>query len=957
MKEDARMAPTTQTQGAILFGPFSLVPGERLLINEGVTVQLGARTLDTLIALISRPNEVVSKNELMAQVWPDVTVDEGSLRFHMASLRKALGDGKDGARYIATLSGRGYSFVAPISRLGQKGTVPATAAASFPGANLPNQLMRMIGREDDVRLLSAQLPNVRFVTIVGAGGVGKTTVAVAVGHDLIEAFVGAVLFVDLGALSDPDLVAVALASMLGLQVQSNDPTLGLIAHLRDKTMLLILDTCEHLIDSIADLAGRIFIAAPQIHILATSREALRVEGEHVYRLAPLAVPQEEAELSASDALRFSANRLFVERAGASGASLDLSDADAALVTDICRRLDGLPLAIELAASRVEAYGLQQTAMLLERRLSMLWRGQRTAPPRQKTLHATLDWSFGLLSTQERVVLRGLAVFVGHFTLEAALFVVPNAAVDEGAVFGIIDSLIAKSMVSTRPSGAMMRYRLLDTTRTYALEIGIDDAEQADLAARHATYCRQWLEQTVADLPALPSAVERMSRLSSLNNVRAALEWCFSDNGNADIGVKLAAAAAPVFLAMSLIAECRRWSEQAILTLDDALRGGREEMYLQAALGMSTMFTRGSTETVRAALERSLAIAEDVDDARTQLRLLSTLNMFHGRIGDLKTALQCAKRASEVSRIVGDPAALALAHALLGLSLQIRGDLTAARAELEAARQYGPASRRDSIVYLGFDGHKIAGVALARTLWLQGYPDQALQRTHQTVKAAAELNHPVTLSIVLIWAVSVFLWAGDEVSAEKHIDWFLSRAESFSLGPYVAVGRGFKAQLAIRNGEAEDAIESLQASLAELRIARYQQVISLFDISLAQGLEAVGRFSEGIKVANQAIERVEERGELCYLPELLRVKGSLLHSLPQSSDDEFELCLVRSLELSRRQGARAWELRTAADLAASLAARGQVKGARALLQPVLGQFAEGLDTADLKSARRLLTALR
>jgi predicted ATPase len=721
-------------------------------------------------------------------------------------------------------------------------------------------------------------------------------------------------------------------------------------------MLLILDTCEHLIDSIAALAEQIFGAAPQVHILATSREALRVEGEHIYRLAPLSVPPEEAALSAADSLGYSANQLFVERASASGTKLVLKDTDAAIVTDICRRLDGLPLAIELAAARVEAYGLQQTATLLDQRLTLLWRGQRMAPARQKTLHATLDWSFELLSTLERVVLRRLAVFVGHFTIEAALSVVPNAAVDDGEVFGIIDSLIAKSMVATRPAGAMMRYRLLDTTRAYALQIAMDDAELANLAARHATYCRRWLEQTMADLPALPNAVERMSRLSSLHNVRAALEWCFSDNGDANIGVRLAAAAAPVFLAMSLITECRRWSEQAILTLDDALRGGLEEMHLQAALGMSTMFTQGSTEAVRVALERSLAIAEALDDACTQLRLLSTLNMYHGRIGDLKTALQCAKRASEVSRTVGDPAALALAHALLGLSLQIRGDLTAARAELEAARQYGPASRRDSIVYLGFDGYKIAGVALARTLWLQGYPDQALQRTHQTVKAATELNHPVTLSVVLIWAISVFLWAGDVLGAERHIDWFVSRAESYSLGPYVAVGRGFKAQLAIRRGEAKGAIEPLRASLAELQIARYQQVITLFNISLAQGLEAIGRSSEGITVVNQAIERVEESGELCYLPELLRVKGSVLRSMPQPSEGEAELCLVQSLELSRHQCARSWELRAAVDLAALLAARGQSGNARALLQPMLEQFGEGLDTADLKSARHLLKAL-
>lgn len=950
------MGPAAQTGDMISFGPFSLVAGERLLMKEGAPVEVGARTLDTLIALVSRPNEVVSKRDLMARVWPDVTVDEGSLRFHIAGLRKALGDGKDGARYITTLAGRGYCFVAPISRSSDRGNRQPAVAANLPRGNLPSRLIRMIGRDDGVRMLSTELPTARFVTIVGAGGVGKTTVAVAAGHDLAEDFAGAVLFVDLGALSDPYLVAASLASMLGLSVQSDDPIPSLVAYLRDKRILLILDTCEHLIETAAALAERIFVAAPQVHILATSREALRVEGEHVYRIPPLAVPPDDPELSAADALKFPAAQLFMERAITSGARLELSDANAAIVAGICRKLDGLPLAIELAAGRVGTYGLQQTAALLEQRLTLLWQGQRTAPPRQKTLQAMLDWSFELLSELERVVLRRLAVFVGDFTIEAALSVVPSANVDEGLVFGAIDSLVAKSMVAARPLGAMMRYRLLDLTRAYALAISAGEAELADLAARHATYYRRWLEQTGTEWATLSNAAERVPQLAGLANVRAALEWSFGVNGNAEIGIGLAAAAAPAFLAMSFPVECHRWSERAVLGLDDAACGGREEMHLQAALGLSLMFTRGSSEAVRVALDRSLAIAEECGDAPTQLRLLSTLHMFYGRIGDPKTALHYAKRNSVVSKTVPDPAALALGHALLGQSLHHTGDLCGARVELESALHHGLGSKQTSMTYLGFNGHNVAGSGLARTLWLQGHPAQAVERARQTVTDAASTDHPVTLSIALIWAVSVFLWTGDLQSAEGHMDWFISRAKSYSLGPYLAVGRGFRGQLAIRLGDAKGGVENLQSCLAELHAARYELLTTPFNVSLVQGFAAIGRFAEAITLIDETIRLVEANGELSYTPELLRVKGSLLLSTPQPGGDNAEMYFMQSLELSRRQGARAWELRTAIDLAALLAAQGRPESARALLRPVFEQFVEGWETVDLQAAGRLLATL-
>jgi predicted ATPase/DNA-binding winged helix-turn-helix (wHTH) protein len=948
--------PAEQARDVVSFGPFKLVASERLLTKDGVPVEVGARTLDALIALVSRPNEVVSKGDLLARVWPDVTVEESSLRFHIAALRKALGDGKDGARYITTAAGRGYCFVAPVARSNESADLNPPLTVSFSHANLPSRLRRMVGRDDDVLRLSAQLTASRFVTIVGVGGVGKTTVAVAVGHHLIEAFAGATLFVDLGMLSDPALVGTAVASMLGLSVQSDDPTPNLIAFLRDRRILLILDTCEHLIEAVASLAARIFTEAPQVHILATSREALQVEGEHVYRLDVLAYPPDDRVLTAADAQAFPAIQLFMERALASGARFDLGDAEAAIVVGICRKLDGVALAVELAARRVEAYGLQQTAALLDQRLTLLWVGPRTAPPRQKTLQATLDWSYGLLSELERVVLRRLAVFVGHFTLDAALAVVTSSTVDHGGVFAAIDSLVSKSMVATRPVGAMMRYRLLDTTRAYALETSIDDAEFADLAVRHAAYYRRWLEQSGTEWPSLSTGAERAPHFAALNNVRAALEWCFGATGNIQVGVGLVVAAGPVFLAMSLLPECHRWSERAAVALGDGARPGLEQMRLQANLGVSLMFMRGGRDAAHSALTRSFAIAEDQGGAVDQLRLFGPLNMFHLRKGDFKIALDYAQRCSALARTMDDPVAAELAHSILGISLHLAGDLGGARAELEGAVRRGPGARRTTTIYLGFEGRHLAGAILARTLWLQGHPAEAAARAHETVKDAATIEHSLTLAIALIWAISIFLWSGDLETAEAHIDRLVSLSESNSLAPYLAVGHGFRAEAAIRRGDAQSGVESLQSHLEKLHAMPYELLSTSLKIALVQGLATLGRMAEAMGLIDETILSVSVNGDACYAPELLRVKGGLLLSMPEPSRSDAETCFVRSLELSRRQGARAWELRAAVDLATLWAHEERIKSARALLQPVFDRFEEGSNTADLRAAERLLATL-
>jgi predicted ATPase/DNA-binding winged helix-turn-helix (wHTH) protein len=941
-----------QTKEAISFGPFTLIASERRLTKAGAPVELNARAFDILAILLSRPNDVISKSELLAQAWPGINVEEGSLRFYIANLRKALGDGVDGARYVLTVPGRGYCFAAQVSRSNIMDQPVAEAASGFRQANLPGRPGAMIDREEDLEKLSNRLKSNRFVTIVGSGGVGKTTVAVAVAHQLSAAFGNAVLFVDLGGLSDPYLVTTAVASILGLSVQSDDATASLIAYLKDKRLLLVLDTCEHLIEAVARLASMIFAAAPHIHILATSREALQVEGEHIYRLAPLAYPPEDYEPTADVTRAFPATQLFVERAKASGARFDLNDDEAAIVASICRKLDGVALAIELAARHVGTYGLDQTAALLNRRLAYLWAGSRTAPARQKTLQATLDWSYGLLSETERTVLRRLAVFAGLFTLDAALIVTSSEEIEQAVVFATIDKLVAKSMVATRPQGAMMRYHLLDTTRAYALDIKVNDNERADVAIRHARYYRQWLEQAATEWSNMMSGAERAPYLSGINNVRAALEWCFGANGDSRTGIALAAAGAPIFLAMSLLPECHHWSERALLALDDAMRGNSEEMHLQAGFGISSMHLHGENERARAALNRSLEIAEARHDAANEAGLLGMLHMFHFRGGDFNTALHFAKRCRSLATTIEDPAAVALAHSILGRSLLTMGDLRGAHAELEALFEIWSPSQTSHTIYLVHDRHFRAGIALARTLWLQGYPIQAVERARNTVKGAEQMDHPASLTVLVAWAASIFLWTGDLQSAESYINSSIAIAESCALGPLAAVGRARKAQLAIRRGDIKNGIASLRASLAEIHAVRYELITTEFNISLVQGLAAIREIDEAMLLLDNAMQQVNAGGDTCYLPELLRVKAGLLQSIAPPRAGDAETCLAQALELSRSQGARGWELRAATDMAALLARNGFHERGKALLDTVLSQFTEGFDTADLQTAQRL-----
>jgi predicted ATPase len=948
-----------------LFGPFRLLAAERLLYQGDVPLRLGSRALDILIVLVERAGEVVSKRDLIAHVWPDVVVDEGSLRVQLVGLRKALGDGQSGARYVTNVPGRGYCFVAPVSRAaapGQRQAITEQPVAvlqlvSDHDTQLPAQLTRMVGREDAVRTISSQLAGQRFVSIVGPGGMGKTTVAVSVSHVFVAEFDAPACFVDLGALTTPQLVAATIASALGVVVQSANPLPSLMAFLQDRRILLVLDCCEHVVEATATLAERIFRDAPQVHILATSREKLRVEGEHVHRLMPLESPPDEEGLTAAKALAYPAVQLFVERAAAGDIGFELSDADAPIVAGICRKLDGIALAIELAAGRVAAYGIRGTAEVLNNRFGLLWQGRRTALPRHQTLNAMLDWSYRLLTAFEQTILCRLSLFVGTFSLDAARAIAADGDLDEARVVHAMGSLVAKSLASAeKAGGATTRYRLLDTTRAYVNEKLVESGEMDAAARRHAIYFCEFLEAANTADSAHRKTHGLMECVEQLGDVRAALDWTFSDHGDPSAGTALVAASVPLFLELSLLNECQRWTERALAAIDSASRGSRREMELQASLGLSSMFTTGNREEVRSALTRGLELAESLDEPYHQLRLLGGLNIFLTQSGDFRGALKLAQQSEVVARTLADPAATALADCMLGVAHHLIGNQASARTHCETAVVRAIASRRINMIQFGCDHRIRARVALARTLWLQGYPDQAVRVARQTIHEAEEFRHPVTLCLALMVTSSVFIWSGDWTTAETIIERLVAHTARHSLGPYQAVGLGFTGKLLIKRGDAQGGIRLLGDCLDEVRDTRYYILTPIFASTMAEGLAALGQVKEALAAIDHALASVAESGGSNRMPEILRIKGHLLGSAPRSDSSEAKDWLLRSLELARQQSALGWELRTATTLARLLSDQGRRTEAHDILAGIYGRFTEGFDTSDLKTARRLLDDL-
>ena len=941
---------------AYSFGPFRLLPSRRLLLEGERTVRLGHRSLEILTALVERPGELVTKSELMARVWPGIFVEEANLRVQITALRKALGDGRPGHRYVTSVSGRGYRFVAPVDA-GEP--VPADQPpAGQRMHNLPPALMRAIGRADSVDALLRRLPQHRLVSIVGAGGIGKTTVALATAEALTSAYDHGIWFVDLAPLRDPRLVPGTLASALGLTIHSQDIVDGLLAYLRNRQLLILLDNCEHVIGAAAAVAEQIVTGAPGVHILATSREPLRLRQEHVHRLPPLTSPPRGSDPTAAEALGFPAVQLFVERATASREDFELSDAEAPVVSEICRKLDGIALAIELAAARIDAFGIHELSALLNDGFRLMNQGRRTAPARQQTLAATLDWSYQLLSEDERVILRRLAIFAGDFTLESACAVAAGRHIAVPEVVGGVANLVAKSLISADVSGAAVRYRLLDTTRAYAIGKLRDSGEAALVSRAHAEFYRDLLDRAQAEWTRRSNDEWLAIYRQEVDNIRSALDWAFSAGGDPAIGVSLSVAAAILLFDLGQlhagVASAERALDAIAAESHDDLRN---EMRLRSALGAAVVYTRGPGEATDAAWLRALELATELGEADYEARAL--WGLWNARLygGSPRIALRFAERFCDLATKLDETAKLLLGHRAIAISHHYLGEQAEAKRFLEhMLSRYERDLHRWHTAGFRVD-HSIVGRAnLARVLWLQGAPDQALSLSQGSLADAEALGHVMTLQYVLNeTAIPLALLVGDPDAAERLIALLLDLAAKHGFLIWEASGRCYEAIRLIRSTDPETGLPHLRAAVRKLRHTGFEAHSTFILAMLAEAMCDAGEIEEGLVAVDEGLARCETHEDRWCLSELLRVKGRLAWAKGSvaAAEEHFE----QASDWARRQGALSWELRAVTCLAQLRHQGGNVVEAYELLSSVYDRFTEGHDTSDLRTAGAWIDTLR
>jgi predicted ATPase/DNA-binding winged helix-turn-helix (wHTH) protein len=948
------MAPSADH--AASFGSFRLLPAQRLLLEADRPLRLGSRAFDILVALVEKAGELVTKEELIARVWPNTVVEDGNLRVHMAALRRALGDGQAGKRFVATIPGRGYRFVAPLSPIEAPQPGPSPAAGDEQKHNLPALQTRMVGRAEIVASLLAALSQWRLITLVGPGGIGKTTVALAVADELIATYRDGVCFVDLAPLAESALVPSAVASALGLPSRSENQVPDLISFLANKNVLLVLDCCEHVIAVVATLAEKVLEGARGVHILATSREPLRLEGERLQRLSPLGLPPLSSALSAVDALTYPAIQLFVERAAAIIDGFELSDGDTAFVAEICRRLDGIPLAIELAASRIDAFGVRELAACLDDRFRLLTRGRRTALRRHQTLRAALDWSYDLLPEVERTILNRLAVFAGVFTLDSA------SAVAEGAASDVIDgiaNLVAKSLVTAEIDDAGVHYRLLDTTRAYALVKLSESGELERLARAHAEHFRDLFRQAESEWETRPTAEWLAAYARQVDNMRTALNWAFSPSGDTALGVDLTVAALPLWFQLSLIDECRGRVERALAVLEETNPDKRRKMKLLAGQGWSLMYTTGSARETGTAWAAALELADQLDDTDYRLRAIWGLWAGSQNNGEFRAALSLAEKFRGLAAGSASSSDVHVGDRMMGAALHFLGDQDAARRHVERMLgQYVTPDRRSDTARFQFDQRVTARITHARVLWLLGLADQAMREVEDNIENALSIDHMLSLCNALAQAACpIALLVGDLAAAERFISLLLHHTQGQAFGVWHAYGECFKGELLIRRGDVDAGLRLSGAAVEKLRKARFVQYLTAFLGTLAEGLAGAGQISQGLALIDEALARCERYEERWCIAELLRIKGELV--LRQHSPSKFQEAedhFIRSLDWAHRQGALSWELRTATSIARLRQQQGRAREGRDFLASIVGRFHEGFGTADMTAARQLQEAL-
>ncbi len=926
------------------FGPCEVIPGKRLLRVDGHAVELHGRAFDVLLTLLEANGQVVSKDELMKAVWPGRIVEENTLEAQVSLLRKALGLARGSIR---TVSGRGYQFVSQNE-------------APTPGTNLfiPASLSRLIGREDALLDLELSVGQQRLVTLIGPGGIGKTRLALECARNLGSSFADRVCLADLAPLSTADFLVPTLAAALGLAPASGSASLEQIAaSLVGSRILLVLDNCEHLIEAAANAVETLLVYNRGLHIVATSREALRIEGEYLFRVASLEVPAADASPHAMR--EASAVQLFEARLEHGQSEQHAVPNALELKARICRRLDGIPLAIELAAARVTSLGLRVVVERLENQLELLAGGNRSALPRQQTLRATLDWSFNLLGHNDRTLLNRLGVFVGAFGLEGALAVGICAELNAEAVVKSIASLVSKSLLALQHDPSSVKYRLLEVTRRYANEKLRDDGELIRSRRLHALYLLE-VFSSAAPLWELGASPRSALCEALQEDLREALRWTLDEQQDTVLGIDLTLAALGFWLHRSQIAECLVSVDRALAHVPSQGLFERKVMKLQAVRGKALLYTGAASDT-RETFLLTLDIAQRLGDHDHQALAIWGL-WAHGYLnGPYRQNLEIAETFlahALQQRGTGDEW---VARRMVALSQLCLGDLQGARSGLEAVlRHYPEDLRQRHLLRYAYDQKAVALCALAYTLWLQGFAHQAskaLQEAEHQALATGHLAsrwHVLTMSTcpIALLTGGVCALAPPSQRLLEARNWHQLGAHSIGAGQFWG-GEFWSGLYQLWQGDLSAYDRIISPALERLGRVRYASYLAPYTSALCTVLAQRGRPTEALHLIEPAIAHAEQADDQSALPELLRCQAELLVT---NGDSGAEPLLQRALSIARQHQMKAWELRITTSLARLWGARGEHREARQALSEVLASFSEGFDTADFEAARQVLKAL-
>lgn len=912
------------SERVLRFASFELRPTRGQLLNNGIPVALGSRAIAILTLLAERAGEVISVNEITSHVWPKLYVQENNLRVHVSAIRRALKSAPAGDVEIINVPGRGYRLHAEVTVQGHAGPDARTSSELRP-APIPLPISRLIGRDDCIVAVAESMYVHRLVTVVGAGGIGKTSVALAGLHALANE--SAACFVDLTNCSSVEHVATAVASALQSPMGSDPTPAVLVERLRDAELILLFDNCEHLIDVVAKVAETLLQSCAGLRLLATSREPLRVPGEVLLHLQALAVP------SVADSVEVIADSpsatLFVERAVASTGAFTVTSDNARHVAAICRSLDGLPLALELAAAALPVIGIDDLSSGLTDRLSQVAFGRRTLA-RHETLDAMLDWSFELLSTRERNVLCSLGCFRSGFNLAAAVQVAVSNDNEADRTAEAVLQLAAKSLLVVEPAGCGVGYRLLETTKVYARR-RLEALGQAEAAAqRHAEWVRTVLDRAQDDWLQL-ERTDWWDRYGTvIDDVRAALIWSLEGTGDKRLGVSLTLASAPLWIGLAQFAEYNRWLEQALATLK-ALgeEGGSEEIQLQIGFCVLLFNQDRPGERFVAAASEVLRIGEKIGDPMARATGLWLLAGYRQIVADHPGALKLARQMLDREESNADPDLRSFAQRVIAL-MSFRAGQVAEAAAIGAELLTDLADRTAYGAVLRYDHYTIARSNHALTLAVQGQLDDALRLIGDSVADSVRLRNPASFCYLLSSAACpIALWAGDDDLARSYAE-LLAREASENRFTYMGeLATWYRRIVDLRTGQLSRQLvtEGLSPPLPH--------DMDVFITTCAACCN------------DEAVRRANAVAPHWATAEILRAHGE--DRLADGDEPAARALFEKAWSLAEAQGSWLWALRAAK----SLARISPPEEAQALLQSALERVVGGEQSSDVQSGRTLL----